>query len=58
MPAIIVCSSVPFLLGAYGYVHKGKAKGLSQDDVVFPIAAKIMKGKNICCFLPQSASSQ
>ena len=38
-----------FLLGAYGYVHKGKAKGTSEDDTVFPIAAKIMKGKE--CFI-------
>jgi len=39
----VVIDPRSFSKGAYGYVHKGKAKGLSQDDVVFPIAAKIMK---------------
>ena len=52
---LVYAKMLKFLLGAYGYVHKGKAKGTSQDDMVFPIAAKIMKGKGsfIFCILFQ-----
>lgn len=53
-----ICSGVFYstyhcILGAYGYVHKGKAKGSKQEDKVIPIAAKVMKGKVLCVqFLP------
>eukprot|EP00795_Rhopilema_esculentum_P006270 gene6270-11689_t len=33
----------PFSKGAYGYVHKGRARILRQEDKVMLVAAKIMK---------------
>ena len=44
-----------FILGAYGYVHKGRAKGTNQHDKVIPVAAKVMKGKQITQYVTVNA---